>query len=201
MGKSFKKDIKEKTSNDIYDGIGALLVDDDPDLLTITNISKRSGYSIGNIYHHFKNIDSVIDEFLIHRVRKRTKVMIAMINEMPPTATAKEIIRIINDYNFDEMTNKMPKNMLIKLANKIMNKTEVRERLDEISLSYTDSIEAMINRNETNTFKNLTHAEVEMALLMSINAIRKPVICKHKLAFTEAHRQQSLALMMALYVK
>jgi AcrR family transcriptional regulator len=202
MKKSSNTAIKEKTATDIYDGIAELVIDDNPELLTITNIAKRSGYSVGNIYHHFKNIDNVIDEFVIQRHKKRIiDVLIKVIKETPTTMPAKEFTKHLNDINFNFMTKLIPRAITLKIASTVMTKREVLKRIDENTKLLVDPIEAMIKRNETNTFKKLTHKEIEMAILVYASALRKPVTENHKLAFTKSHQQQSLAISMALFAK
>jgi AcrR family transcriptional regulator len=201
MNKSFNKAIKERTTNEIYDAIHELLAADDPDLLTVTNISKRSGYSIGNIYHYFNNVDSLINDFAINRFKKKVNSFARQMSEQPTSATAKEIISSIVEENFRHIINELPRKMLIKLASKVMNDTLLINEIDEISLSLAGPIEAMINSNETNTFMKLTHAEIEMSVLMVTSAIRKPIITNHKLALSESHKQQVLAFLMAVFVQ
>lgn len=201
MKKSSTSVIKEKTTTDIYDGIAELVIDDNPDLLTITNIAKRSGYSVGNIYYHFKNIDNVIDEFVIQRHKKRIDVLIKVIKETPTSMSAKEFIQHLNDLNFNFMTKLIPRAISLKLASTVMTKSDVLKRIDENIKLLVDPIEAMIKRNETNTFKKLTHIEIEIAILVYASALRKPVTENHKLAFTRSHQEQSLAISMALFAK
>lgn len=201
MKKSSNKVIKEKTTTDIYDGIAELVIDDNPELLTINNIAKRSGYSVGNIYHYFKNIDNVIEEFVIQRHKKRINVLIKVIKETPNSMSAKEFIQHLNDLNFNFMTKLIPRAISLKLASKVMTRSDVLKRIDENIKLLVDPIEAMIKRNETNTFKKLTHIEIEIAILVYASALRKPVTENHKLAFTRSHQQQSLAISMALFAK
>ncbi len=201
MKKAFNPAIKDKTTNEIYDGISDLLVDDNPDLLTITNISKRSGYSIGNIYHHFKNIDEVLKEFVVSRFRSRTDAIQKYLNEIPASATAKEIIKSLVDDSFNHMIKKLPRTMFLKLAGRILNDSEIIKKIDKVCLSSADLVEAMITRNETNTFKKLTHAEIELAILMCTSAARKPITHNHKLALTESHKQQVVAILIASFVQ
>jgi AcrR family transcriptional regulator len=201
MKKTSNPAIKQKTTNEIYDGISDLLIDDNPDLLTITNISKRSGYSIGNIYHHFKNVDNVIEEFVFKRMQSRLDGVIKKLNEFPPSATAKEIVNFLNNDMFLHLTKLIPKAFFLKFAATFMTKGHITTRMDAIHLELVGPIEAMIYRNETDTFKKLTHAEIELAILIASNALRKPLITNHKLAMTESHKQQSLAIMMALFAK
>jgi AcrR family transcriptional regulator len=189
---------KKKTSTDIYDGILELSIHDNPEFLTITNIAERSGYSIGNIYHHFKNIDNLIDEFVVQRQKKRIDVLIKVINETPTSMTAKEFIQHLNDLNFKFMT-KLPRTILLKLASTVLTKSDVLKRVDENNKLLVDPLEAMIKANKTNTFKKLTYREIEIAILVYASAVRKPVTENHKLAFTKSHQQQSLAILMALF--
>lgn len=199
MKNVFNLSIKNKTVNEIYDGISELLLDDKPDLLTITNISKRSGYSIGNIYHHFKNIDEVLKEFFVNRFQSRSHEIHKYLNELPATATAKEIIKGLVDEAFNHMIKNLPRTMFLKLAGKLMNDIEVIKQVDAICMSLADPAEAMINKNKTNTFKKLTHAEIELAILMCSSAARKPVTHNHKLAFSESHKQQVVAILIASF--
>ena len=198
MKKLLNPVIKKKTSTDIYDGIVELSIHDNPEFLTITNIAERSGYSIGNIYHHFKNIDNLIDEFVVQRQKKRIDVLIKVINETPTSMTAKEFIKHLNDLNFKFMT-KLPRTILLKLASTVLTKSDVLKRVDENNKLLVDPIEAMIKANKTNTFKKLTYKEIEIAILVYASAVRKPVTENHKLAFTKSHQQQSLAILMALF--
>ena len=201
MKKSSNTVIQEKTANDIYDGIAELVIDDNPELITITNIAKRSGYSVGNIYHHFKNIDNVIDEFVIQHHKKRIDVLIKLIKETPASMHVKEFTKHLNDLNLNFMTKLIPRAISLKLASTVMTKREVLKRIDENNKLLVGPIEAMIKINETNTFKKLTHKEIEMAVLVYASALRKPVTENHKLAFTKSHQQQSLAISMALFAK
>jgi len=201
MKKGYNLAIKQKTTTEIYDGIAALSVDDNPELLTITNIAKRSGYSIGNIYHHFKNIDDIIDSFAIDRIKKKTDEFIEFINNAPSTQTATEFLKLLIDINFNLMRNKMPKVMLITLANKVYNRPHVIKKIHEINLSAIDPFEAMIKRNETNTFKNLTHQEMQLAMLLFSNSMRLPFVLNHKLTLTKSHQDLTLAIGLALFAK
>ena len=201
MKKPSNSAIKEKTTTDIYDGITELVINDNPDLLTITNIAKRSGYSVGNIYYHFKNIDNVIDEFVIQRHKKRIDLLIKVIKETPTSMPAKEFIKHLNDLNFNFMTKLLPRAITLKLASTVMTKSDVLKRIDGNIKLLVDPIEAMIKSNETNTFKKLPHKELEIAILVYASAVRKPVTENHKLAFTKSHQQQSLAILMALFAK
>ena len=201
MKKTSHKSIKKKTTDEIYDGISQLVIDDNPELITINNIAKRSGYSIGNIYHHFKNIDEVIDMFVSNRIEKRTHVIIDLIENTHPTQNSTEILKSYIDINFEFMRTKLPKKMFLLLAAKVFDKPNVKEKLMGLSIAQARALEAMIKINKTNTFKNLTSDEIELAAIMVGNAIRAPIISNHKLALTKSHQEHSLTILLALLVK
>ena len=201
MPKSLNSSIKEKTSTDIYDSIAELIIKDNPELLTITNIAKRSGYSIGNIYHHFKNIDDIIDKFVINRIELRASKIINFIDQAPPSVNASDFIKSLNDENFDLMNNKLPRTMFLLLARKFFDKPALKEKFNAINISQATAIEAMINRNETDTFKKQNYHEIELAVLMLANAVRTPIVLGHKLALSKSHQKISLDISLALFAK
>jgi hypothetical protein len=121
------------------------------------------------------------------------------LNEIPATATAKEIIKGLVDETFNHIIKKIPRTMFLKLAGTILNDSEIIKRIDKVCLSSADPVEALINRNETNTLKKLTHAEIELAILMCSSALRKPITHNHKLALTESHKQQVEAILIASF--
>ena len=82
MKKRLNSKIRAKVSEDIFQSIFKLNAAKNPEDLTITDISKLSGYSIGNIYHHFKNIDSIFKETLLSQLRKRIDLQIEMISKI-----------------------------------------------------------------------------------------------------------------------
>ena len=129
MTKPVISKVKQKTAIDIYDGISELLIEDNPEFLTINNISKRSGYSIGNIYHHFKNIDEVIEKFVLDRIEKRGLIIIDFIKNAPPTITAKELILFINNENFELLAKRLPKVVFLFLASKLFDQPSVKKNL------------------------------------------------------------------------
>lgn len=134
-------------------------------------------------------------------MKARLDGVITKLNEFPASATAKEIISSLNNDMFHHMTKNIPKAFFLKFAASVMIHGDITKKLDATHLELVNPIEAMIHRNETNTFKKLTHAEIELAMLIASNGLRKPLIANHKLAMTDSHKQQSLAIMMALFAK
>ena len=201
MNKRPLKEVKDKSLKDIYDGISMLSTAANPGLLTVTNIAKRSGYSIGNIYHHFRGIDDLLMNFVIERSKERNTLLIKLIDIIPSTSTAIAILNTINDANFDYLKFQAHGGVFKKLALNVLSQPNLINGLDQISLLLVDPIERMMNRNKTNTFKKMTKEEIEIAVLTMMSAKRKAFAFNHKLAGTNTHRQQSLSIWVALFVK
>ncbi|CAN4267536.1 DNA-binding HTH domain, TetR-type [Methylophilaceae bacterium] len=201
MNKRPLKEVKDKSLKDIYDGISMLSTAANPGLLTVTNIAKRSGYSIGNIYHHFRGIDDLLLNFAIDRSKERCTLLIKLIDLIPSTSTAITILKIINDANFDYLKFQTHGGVFKKLSLNVLSQPNLINGLDKISLLLVDPIEKMINRNQTNTFKKMTKEEIEMAVLTIMSAKRKAFAFNHKLSGTIAHKQQCLSIWVALFAK
>ena len=59
MKKKINLKIKARTYKDVFQTIISFFQNSNPEDITITEISKQSGYSIGKLYHHFKNTDNI----------------------------------------------------------------------------------------------------------------------------------------------
>jgi AcrR family transcriptional regulator len=201
MKKAFNERIKFKTRSEIFEGLKKLSANDDPNDLTISNISKSSGYSIGNIYHHFKNVDHVFEEFFLMRTSELTQQLILLIENVKPETNASEAIKTILDFQFKFAKNTINQKILKFLARRVMSNPELRDKVDVINLEVADSIATMIQKNETNTFKKLSAQEIELAILLVNGAMRKPVLSNHKLSFSETHKKLMLQILLAIYVE
>jgi AcrR family transcriptional regulator len=201
MKKAFNERIKFKTTSEIFEGVKKLSASDDPNELTISNISKSSGYSIGNIYHHFKNIDHVFEEFFLMRAAELTEQLILLIDNVKPDTSATDAIKGILDFQFGFAKNTINQKVLKFLARRVMSNPEVRDKVDAVNLQAADHIASMIQRNETNTFRNLGTQEIELAILLINGAMRKPILANHKMAFSDTHKKMMLQILLAVYVE
>lgn len=201
MKKASNERIKFKITSEIFEGVKKLSANDDPNELTISNISKSSGYSIGNIYHHFKNIDHVFEEFFLMRAAELTKQLILLIDNVKPDTSATDAIEGILEFQFRFAKNTINQKILKFLARRVMSNPELRDKVDAVNLQATDHIASMIQRNETNTFRNLSTQEIELAILLINGAMRKPILANHKMAFSDMHKKMMLQILLAVYVE
>ena len=69
----------KKSQTEIMIAAEKLLLSGNVNLISAKNLSKYSGYSVGNIYHHFKNLDQV---FINLFLKKRLDIFLEIADEI-----------------------------------------------------------------------------------------------------------------------
>ena len=200
MKKKINLKIRARTNKDVFQSITTFFQTNDPEDITITEISKKSGYSIGNLYHHFKNMDGIFKGFIKDNFRKNLNLQIKMLGEIKPDLEATRIIQHMINSNFDNILKKK-RSAIIYLFNRFFVEQKFANELTNINLESADAILNMINANETKTFKKLNREEIELNIMMLSAMFIRPILIDHKLAFTQHHKKQILNTAIALYVK
>ena len=201
MKKRLNSKIRAKVSEDIFQSIFKLNAAKNPEDLTITDISKLSGYSIGNIYHHFKNIDSIFKETLLSQLRKRIDLQIEMISKIKSDKEAAYIIPFLLESFMNSLFKKYRRAAMLYFLKRFLNDHTFMDEINKIQLKTTDAILKMIKENKTNTFKKLNRQEIEMNIILTSAIFLRPVLFGHKLALTEYHQKQIISTVSSLYVK
>ena len=201
MKKRLNSKIRAKVSEDIFESIFKLNAAKNPEDLTITDISKLSGYSIGNIYHHFKNIDNIFKETLLSHLRKRIDLQIEMISKIKSDKEAAYIIPFLLESFMNSLFKKYRRAAMLYFLKRFLNDHTFMDEINKIQLKTTDAILKVIKENKTNTFKKLNRQEIEMNIILTSAIFLRPVLFGHKLALTEYHQKQIISTVSSLYVK
>ena len=201
MKKRLNSKIRAKVSEDIFQSIFKLNAAKNPEDLTITDISKLSGYSIGNIYHHFKNIDNIFKETLLSHLRKRIDLQIEMISKIKSDKEAAYIIPFLLESFMNSLFKKYRRAAMLYFLKRFLNDHTFMDEINKIQLKTTDAILKVIKENKTNTFKKLNRQEIEMNIILTSAIFLRPVLFGHKLALTEYHQKQIISTVSSLYVK
>ena len=201
MKKRLNSKIRAKVSEDIFESIFKLNAAKNPEDLTITDISKLSGYSIGNIYHHFKNIESIFKETLLSQLRKRIDLQIEMISKIKSDKEAAYIIPLLLESFMNSLFKKYRRAAMLYFLKRFLNDHTFMDEINKIQLKTTDAILKVIKENKTNTFKKLNRQEIEMNIILTSAIFLRPVLFGHKLALTEYHQKQIISTVSSLYVK
>jgi AcrR family transcriptional regulator len=174
-----------------------LILSGNINLLSAANLSKYSGYSVGNIYHHFKNLDTV---FINIFLKKRLEIFLELadeINTFPENNSCEELCKILVNKVF-ESTNKLKIKMLQYLFKIALTKSEESEKLNLMIDVLIDPLIECRKRNKTNSFRKIEEDEMRL-LLRSFQAfVRSPFLENQSIAGTLAHRKLTLDLCQKL---
>jgi len=188
----------KKSQTEIMLGGEKLILSGNINLLTAANLSKHSGYSVGNIYHHFKNLDTV---FINIFLKKRLEIFLQLsdeINKFPKNNSCEELCKILVNKVF-ESTNKLKIKMLQYLFKIVRTKSGEPEKINLIIDVLIDPLIECRKRNKSNSFRKIEEAEMRL-LLRSLQAfIRTPFLENQAIAGTLDHKKLTLDLCQKLF--
>jgi len=175
-----------------------LLLSGNVNLINAENLSKHSGYSIGNIYHHFKSLDQVFIKIFL---KKRLDIFLELadeINKFPKNKSCEELCKILVNKSF-ERANKLKIKVLQYIFKIMLTKSEEPEKLNLIIDVLIEPLIECRKRNKTNSFREIEDDEMQL-LLRSLQAfIRSPFLENQSIAGTALHRELALNLCQKLF--
>ena len=175
-----------------------LLLSGNVNLINAENLSKHSGYSIGNIYHHFKSLDQVFIKIFL---KKRLDIFLELadeINKFPKNKSCEELCKILVNKSF-ERANKLKIKVLQYIFKIMLTKSEEPEKINLIIDVLIEPLIECRKRNKTNSFREIENDEMQL-LLRSLQAfIRSPFLENQSIAGTALHRELTLNLCQKLF--
>ena len=175
-----------------------LLLSGNVNLINAENLSKHSGYSIGNIYHHFKSLDQVFIKIFL---KKRLDIFLDLadeINKFPKNKSCEELCKILVNKSF-ERANKLKIKVLQYIFKIMLTKSEEPEKINLIIDVLIEPLIECRKRNKTNSFREIENDEMQL-LLRSLQAfIRSPFLENQSIAGTVLHRELTLNLCQKLF--
>jgi len=175
-----------------------LLLSGNVNLITAENLSKHSGYSIGNIYHHFKNIHEI---FITIFIKKRIEIFLELANEInkfPKNQSCENLFKILIDKIF-ERQKKLKTKTIQYLFQLMLKKSEEPEKINLIIDVLIEPLIECRKRNKTNSFREIEVHEMQL-LLRSLQAfIKSPYLENQSIAGTLLHKKLTLDLCQKLF--
>ena len=175
-----------------------LLLSGNVNLINAENLSKQSGYSIGNIYHHFKSLDQVFIKIFL---KKRLDIFLELvdeINKFPKNKSCEELCKILVNKSF-ERANKLKIKVLQYIFKIMLTKSEEPEKINLIIDALIEPLIECRKRNKTNSFREIEEDEMRL-LLRSLQAfIRSPFLENQSIAGTALHKELTLNLCQKLF--
>ena len=177
-----------------------LLLSGNVNLINAENLSKHSGYSIGNIYHHFKSLDQVFIKIFL---KKRLDIFLELvdeINKFPKNKSCEELCKILVNKSF-ERANKLKIKVLQYIFKIMLTRSEEPEKINLIIDVLIEPLIECRKRNKTNSFREIEEDEMRL-LLRSLQAfIRSPFLENQSIAGTNQHKELTLGLCLRLLSK
>jgi len=178
----------KKAINDIFDAATLLATSGDEKLLTIRELSKKSGYSVGNIYHYFSKIDDLFSYVFNKRREKVHAAFGDSIRSFSPSATANDIFSKLVDDSFDIWKQPHPK-LLNKMLRHYLKSAKEPEKFHAIADLLVPPFLDMMQKNTSTTFRHIDESELRILLRMTQQAIGAPFVEQDPMAGTAEHRK------------
>jgi AcrR family transcriptional regulator len=175
-----------------------LLLSGNINLITAESLSKHSGYSIGNIYHHFKNIHEI---FITIFIKKRIEIFIELANEInrfPKNQSCENLFKILIDKIF-ERQKKLKTKTIQYLFQLMLKKSEEPEKINLIIDVLIEPLIECRKRNKTNSFREIEEHEMQLLLRALQAFIKSPYLENQSIAGTLLHKKLTLDLCQKLF--
>ena len=200
LKKSPEQDRSEKAIEAIFETATKLAISGDAKLLNIRELSERSGYSVGNIYHYFSKIDDLFSYVFNKRREKVHAAFGNSIRSSSPSATVNDIFSKLVDDSFDIWKQPHPK-LLNKMLRHYLKTAKEPEKFHAIADLLVPSFLDMMQKNTSATFRQIDENELRILLRMTQQAIGAPFMEQDPIAGTAEHRKIAIESCCKLFEK
>ena len=184
----------------ILDAVESLSTEAPTKKIDIKSIAKRAFISIGAIYHHFPSVNSIYASLLLRKIQSRIDELGIFIDSLGPEVTVEHFFDLLIDQAFYEWGQKP-----IAAKNEALEFYYRNAHQPEFFYSYAQSIyphvDAFIQRNKTNTFREIGEQEWPFLNRISQTAILSPFLEQSSIAGSEIHRAIVKDIALRIYSK
>ena len=198
QAKKVKKQARAQNAIDNILLAGKELISSKVEDISARSLAKRSGYSIGNIYHHFEKMADVFVKIYVEKRTDSQKKVAQLFNNHSPLSPITELAPKVTDQvisNHNEFDPKVLTFCLAALSKELNNPFEIDKSVDNLVAIFRD----VADRDQTNTFRRMTVAESELLAKIYVYALRQPYIDESELMGTEEHRKIIISLFYSLF--
>ena len=144
-----------KTIEDITNALELLSQSEDFAKLTTRDLSDRSGYALGTIFHHFDKFDNVFVYVFLARRRKALLNFEDIINQHPSDQPLSVLADSVLTCIIDELS-KPPRKILLFLISKFLRSTKHPELINIEADLLIPAWTKASQRDKTNTIYNFS---------------------------------------------
>ena len=164
------------------------------------SIAKKAFISIGAIYHHCPSIQSIFASLLIRKVQARLRQLTLLIDGLGTQVTLDDLTTLLIDQGFNYWGSKSL--VAKKEALRFFYKNAKRP---ELFYSFAQDLyphaKAFIDRNNTNTIRDIPEDEWPLLVRLTQTAIISPFVEQLHIAGTDVHKKIVKDIILRLYSK
>lgn len=167
--KKTKKEPAQKRSKIIVDSIleaaSRILNGENKESFTTNKIAQVAGVSIGSLYQYFSNKENILEDILLEKVKENINLVLAKHNESKSMGL-DEFIKLIVNEQFDSWHKRSElSKKLIMSAPKVLDPSFIMKNDEKL-------IDFFVSIIQENNIQGVREENLELALKLSINAIR-----------------------------
>lgn len=188
----------KKALADIVESIEVLSQSGDLASLKTRELSARSGYALGTIFHHFKKLDDIFVYVLFVRQKKAIASIAEIINRHPADQPLSTLANNVLNGFIQELSRPSRK-QLIFVMNQFLKRTKNPQHIImEADVLIPVWIEAS-QRDTTNTIFKFSENELRSRFRAIQSVVRSPFFEDDVIAGTEEHKEIALNIFMKLF--
>jgi AcrR family transcriptional regulator len=187
-----------KTIEDITNALELLSQSEDFAKLTTRDLSDRSGYALGTIFHHFDKFDNVFVYVFLARRRKALLNFEDIINQHPSDQPLSVLADSVLTCIIDELS-KPPRKILLFLISKFLRSTKHPELINIEADLLIPAWTKASQRDKTNTIYNFSVNELGLRLRALQAITRSPFFEDNPIAGKAEHKAIAFTLFMQIF--
>ena len=187
-----------KTIEDIAKALELISQSEEFATLSTRDLSDRSGYALGTIFHHFDKFDDIFVYVFLVRRRKALLNFEDIINQHPSDQPLSVLADSVVTCIIDELS-KRPRKMLLFFINKFLRSTKHPELINIEADLLIPAWTKASQRDKTNTIYNFSENELGLRLRALQAITRSPFFEDNPIAGTAEHKAIAFSLFMQIF--
>lgn len=188
----------KKALADIVESIEVLSQSGDLANLKTRELSARSGYALGTIFHHFKKLDDIFIYVLFTRHKKSISNIAEIINKHPTDEPLRTLASNVLNGFIQELSRPNRKQLLFVMAQFLKRTKNPQLIIMEADVLIPVWIGAS-QRDKTNTIFKFSENELRSRFRAIQSVVRSPFFEDDVIAGTAEHKEIALDIFMRLF--
>jgi AcrR family transcriptional regulator len=178
---------KDQTIASIIEATQLLVMDGSESLPTVREVAKRSGYSIGSIYRNFTSVQDIVAQIVVRSQISTAKKIEAMVAQHSPDDGVDVFCSNLRGKFFSLIEQHNPR--LVRFVFKMaLNNARHADILHVASDRMVNPLLAMIARDRSGTFQQLSEKQVRLLARTTVFMVRSPLLEGNAFFGTPEHR-------------